>query len=168
MYRLSLVGQAIDADDFSAAGSILGGGASSDWVKNANVAFAKVGGGCFSVFLGWIWGFRFLREPILIQSCYFVLSRAVLQLSISSEEKGEVDAFNSSLGSLIASGELVGVSYEDHRQFKPCDSLWLSVYSLFTVANKDAETSKEAFVTSAGALEKWVILTGLAGKITGL
>ena len=105
---------------------------------------------------------------ILIQSCYFVLSRAVLQLSISSEEKGEVDAFNSSLGSLIASGELVGVSYEDHRQFKPCDSLWLSVYSLFTVANKDAETSKEAFVTSAGALEKWVILTGLAGKITGL
>ncbi|XP_078427933.1 chloroplast thylakoid lumen protein [Wolffia australiana] len=101
VYQLSKVGRAIDENDFSAAGAILGAGAGADWVKNANAAFSK--------------------------------------LSLSSEEKEQVDAFNSSLASLVTS-----------------------------VANKDAESSKEAFVTSASALEKWVISTGLVGEISGL
>ncbi|CAA7400198.1 unnamed protein product [Spirodela intermedia] len=101
VYKLSKVGQAIDGNDLSAAGTILGPNANADWMKNANAAFAK--------------------------------------LSSSSEEKNEVHAFNSSLASLITS-----------------------------VAKMDAESSKEAFVTSANALEKWVTLAGLVGEISGL
>ncbi|XP_028753922.1 thylakoid lumenal 16.5 kDa protein, chloroplastic [Neltuma alba] len=61
------------------------------------------------------------------------------KLSSSPEEKDEVDIFNSSLASLISS-----------------------------VAKKDVESSKIAFVSSASAFEKWTSLTGLFAQLKGL
>ncbi|XP_057966915.1 thylakoid lumenal 16.5 kDa protein, chloroplastic [Malania oleifera] len=101
IYKLSKVGQAIDNNDLSAAGSVLGASTNTDWVQNANKAFTK--------------------------------------LSSSPEEKTEVDVFNSSLASLISS-----------------------------VVRNDVESSKIAFVSSAGAVEKWTILTGLVEQLKGL
>ncbi|KAL3024572.1 hypothetical protein AAZX31_04G130800 [Glycine max] len=101
VYKLSAVGQALEKNDLSAAGSVLGGSTDADWVQRANIAFNK--------------------------------------LSSSSEEKTEVDAFNSSLASLISS-----------------------------VSKKDVESSKIAFVSSATAFEKWTSMTGLAAQLKGL
>ncbi|KAE9608358.1 hypothetical protein Lal_00025815 [Lupinus albus] len=101
VYKLSEVGQAIENNDLSTAGSVLGEGIDTDWVKKANIAFDK--------------------------------------LSSSPEEKTEVDTFNSSLASLISS-----------------------------VFKKDIESAKLAFVSSAGAFEKWTSLTGLAMQLKGL
>ncbi|KAA8523008.1 hypothetical protein F0562_009431 [Nyssa sinensis] len=64
---------------------------------------------------------------------------AFTKLSSSPEEKTEVDAFNSSLTSLISS-----------------------------VIQNDIEASKIAFVSSASAFEKWTALTGLVGQLKGL
>lgn len=64
---------------------------------------------------------------------------ALTKLSSSPEEKTEVDTFNSSLASLISS-----------------------------VARNDVESSKIAFVSSAGAFEKWTTLTGLVVQLKGL
>ncbi|KAF8393205.1 hypothetical protein HHK36_021446 [Tetracentron sinense] len=61
------------------------------------------------------------------------------KLSYSPEEKSEVDTFNSSLASLISS-----------------------------VTRNDVESSKQAFVSSASAFEKWTALTGLVGQLKGL
>lgn len=64
---------------------------------------------------------------------------AFSKLTSSPEEKAEVDVFNSSISELISS-----------------------------VAKKDMELSKIAFVSSASALEKWTALTGLVDKLKGL
>ncbi|XP_050378449.1 thylakoid lumenal 16.5 kDa protein, chloroplastic [Argentina anserina] len=64
---------------------------------------------------------------------------ALNKLSSSPEEQTEVDAFNSSLASLISS-----------------------------VTKNDQEASKLAFVASATAIEKWTALTGLVGQLKGL
>ncbi|KAM5547934.1 thylakoid lumenal 16.5 kDa protein, chloroplastic [Rosa sericea] len=64
---------------------------------------------------------------------------ALNKLSSSPEEQTEVDAFNSSLASLISS-----------------------------VTKNDVESSKLAFVSSASAIEKWTALTGLVGQLKGL
>ncbi|CAL0330492.1 unnamed protein product [Lupinus luteus] len=64
---------------------------------------------------------------------------ALTKLSSNPEEKAEVDAFNSSLASLISS-----------------------------VAQNDVESSKVAFVSSATAFEKWISLTGLVAQLKGL
>ncbi|KAK9947547.1 hypothetical protein M0R45_003166 [Rubus argutus] len=64
---------------------------------------------------------------------------ALNKLSSSPEEQTEVDAFNSSLASLISS-----------------------------VTRNDVESSKLAFVSSASAIEKWTALTGLVGQLKGL
>ncbi|KAL9683857.1 hypothetical protein QQ045_021284 [Rhodiola kirilowii] len=64
---------------------------------------------------------------------------AFIKLSSSSEERTEAEAFNSSIAKLITS-----------------------------VSQNDIQTSKQAFVSSATALEKWVSLTGLASQIKGL
>ncbi|OAY31706.1 thylakoid lumenal 16.5 kDa protein, chloroplastic isoform X2 [Manihot esculenta] len=101
VYKLSKVGQAIENNDLSTAGSVLGGSTNTDWVQKANIAFSK--------------------------------------LSSSTEEKKQVDTFNSSLSSLISS-----------------------------VTGKDIESSKLAFVSSATAFEKWTTLTGLFGQLKGL
>ncbi|KAM7511513.1 hypothetical protein LguiB_010388 [Lonicera macranthoides] len=101
IYKLSKVGQAIENNDLSAAGSVLGQSLDTDWVQKANSALTK--------------------------------------LSSSPEEKTEVDTFNSSLSSLISS-----------------------------VIQKDIEASKIAFVSSASAIEKWTISTGLVGQLKGL
>ncbi|XP_045829213.1 thylakoid lumenal 16.5 kDa protein, chloroplastic [Trifolium pratense] len=101
VYKLSEVGQAIEKNDLTSAGSVLGKGKDTDWVQKANIALNK--------------------------------------LSSSPEEQSEVDAFNSSLASLVSS-----------------------------VAQNDAESSKIAFVSSAAAFEKWTSLTGLVGKLKGL
>ncbi|PKA63194.1 Thylakoid lumenal 16.5 kDa protein, chloroplastic [Apostasia shenzhenica] len=61
------------------------------------------------------------------------------KLTLSPEEKSVVEAFNSSLATLISS-----------------------------VDKHDLELSKSAFVSSASALEKWVELTGLVGLLKGL
>lgn len=42
MYKLSAVGQALEKNDLSAAGSVLGGSTDADWVQRANIAFNKV------------------------------------------------------------------------------------------------------------------------------
>lgn len=101
VYKLSKVGQAIENNDLSTAVDVLGPNTGTDWVKNVNVAFAK--------------------------------------LSFSPEEKTEVDTFNSSLESLISS-----------------------------VGKSDMESARVAFVSSASALEKWIVLTGLVGQLKGL
>ncbi|KAJ4815613.1 Thylakoid lumenal 16.5 kDa protein [Rhynchospora pubera] len=67
------------------------------------------------------------------------VNKAFTKLSSSSEEKTEVDEFNSSLASLFTS-----------------------------VSKQDVEASKVAFVSSASALEKWIDLTGLNARIKGL
>ncbi|GER51617.1 thylakoid lumenal 16.5 kDa protein, partial [Striga asiatica] len=64
---------------------------------------------------------------------------ALNKLSSSNEEKTEVDAFNSSLVSLISS-----------------------------VSGNDIEGSKVAFVSCASALEKWTVLSGLVEQLKGL
>ncbi|GFZ20862.1 chloroplast thylakoid lumen protein [Actinidia rufa] len=64
---------------------------------------------------------------------------AFTKFSSSSEEKTEIDTFNTSLASLISS-----------------------------VVQKDIEASKLAFVSSASAFEKWTALTGLVGQLKGL
>ncbi|XP_010533150.1 PREDICTED: thylakoid lumenal 16.5 kDa protein, chloroplastic [Tarenaya hassleriana] len=101
VYKLSKVGQAIDNDDLSAAGSVLGGSTDTEWVKMVNTAFTK--------------------------------------LSSSPEEKTQVETFNSSLASLISS-----------------------------VNKNDIESSKQAFVSSADAFEKWTAMTGLLEQLRGL
>lgn len=100
VYKLSKVGQAIDSDDLTAAGDVLGPDSGAPWVQNVNAAFSK--------------------------------------FSSSTEEKSAVDSFNSSLASLITS-----------------------------VSKSDVQSSKSAFVSSATALEKWVSLAGLTGKLKG-
>lgn len=64
---------------------------------------------------------------------------AFSKLSSSSEEKTEIDLFNTSISKLISS-----------------------------VDNKDMDSSKVAFVSSALAFEKWTALTGLGDKLKGL
>ncbi|ESQ37917.1 hypothetical protein EUTSA_v10028953mg [Eutrema salsugineum] len=64
---------------------------------------------------------------------------AFTKLSTSPEENTEVETFNSSLASLITS-----------------------------VNKNDIESSKLAFVSSAGAFEKWTALTGLLGQLKGI
>ncbi|XP_010422577.1 PREDICTED: thylakoid lumenal 16.5 kDa protein, chloroplastic [Camelina sativa] len=64
---------------------------------------------------------------------------AFTKLSTSPEENTEVEAFNSSLASLITS-----------------------------VNKNDIESSKLAFVSSAGAFEKWTTLTGVLEQLKGL
>ncbi|KAL9224449.1 hypothetical protein vseg_000478 [Gypsophila vaccaria] len=61
------------------------------------------------------------------------------KLSENAEEKAEADSFNASISQLISS-----------------------------VGNKDTESSKLAFVSSATAFENWTALTGLAGLLKGL
>ncbi|KAE9601807.1 hypothetical protein Lalb_Chr13g0301741 [Lupinus albus] len=101
VYKLSKVGEAIENNDLTKAGSVLGKGTDTDWVQKATTALTK--------------------------------------LSSSPEEKSEVEAFNSSLASLISS-----------------------------VAQNDVESSKVAFVSSASAFEKWISLTGLVAQLKGL
>ncbi|CAL9111340.1 unnamed protein product [Musa acuminata var. zebrina] len=67
------------------------------------------------------------------------VNAAFAKLSTSPEEKTEVDNFNSSLTSLFTS-----------------------------VGDRDIESSKLAFVSSASALEKWVGFAGLVGQLKGL
>jgi hypothetical protein len=43
----------------------------------------------------------------------------------------------------------------------------LSCLHLAAVNNRDAESSKSAFVSSATALEKWIVLAGLGGQLKG-
>ncbi|XP_030514762.1 thylakoid lumenal 16.5 kDa protein, chloroplastic [Rhodamnia argentea] len=64
---------------------------------------------------------------------------ALTKLTVSPEEKTEVDTFNSSVASLISS-----------------------------VTRKDIESSKVAFITSASAFERWTTLTGLVEVLKGL
>lgn len=64
---------------------------------------------------------------------------AFTKLTSSPEEKSEVDEFNSSISQLISS-----------------------------VAKKDMDSSKIAFVSSASAFEKWTALTGLNDRLKGL
>ncbi|KNA13127.1 hypothetical protein SOVF_119550 [Spinacia oleracea] len=64
---------------------------------------------------------------------------AFTKLSLDAEEKEEVDMFNTSISKLIS-----------------------------TVALKDVESSKVAFVSSASAFEKWTALTGLNGVLKGI
>ncbi|KAH7546371.1 hypothetical protein FEM48_Zijuj01G0193500 [Ziziphus jujuba var. spinosa] len=66
-------------------------------------------------------------------------NKAFIKLSSSPEEKSQVDTFNTSLASLIAS-----------------------------VTRNDVESSKIAFVSSASAFEQWTTLTGLLGQLKGL
>ncbi|KAF7103262.1 hypothetical protein CFC21_104268 [Triticum aestivum] len=66
------------------------------------------------------------------------VNAAFSKFSSSSEEKSAVDSFNSSLSSLFTS-----------------------------VSKSDINSSKSAFVSSATALEKWVELAGLTGKLKG-
>ncbi|KAB5551920.1 hypothetical protein DKX38_009231 [Salix brachista] len=82
VYKMSKVGQAIDKNDLSTAGSVLGGSTDTDWVQKANIAFTK-------------------HDSFLINSDYF--GTISLQLSSSPDEKTQVDTFNSSLASLISS-----------------------------------------------------------------
>ncbi|KAJ6363226.1 hypothetical protein OIU78_003413 [Salix suchowensis] len=42
VYKLSKVGQAIDKNDLSTAGSVLGGSTDTEWVQKANIAFTKL------------------------------------------------------------------------------------------------------------------------------
>lgn len=42
MYKLSEVGQAIEQNDLTSAGSVLGKGKDADWVQKANIALNKV------------------------------------------------------------------------------------------------------------------------------
>lgn len=42
VYKLSKVGQAIENNDLPAAGSVLGKGTDTEWVKTVNLAFTKV------------------------------------------------------------------------------------------------------------------------------
>ncbi|CAN6455155.1 unnamed protein product [Victoria cruziana] len=42
VYKLSEVGQAIDSNDLSAAGAVLGPNTESEWIKNAGAAFNKL------------------------------------------------------------------------------------------------------------------------------
>ncbi|KAF7806402.1 Thylakoid lumenal 16.5 kDa protein, chloroplastic [Senna tora] len=42
VYNLSKVGQAIENNDLSTAGSVLGGSTNTDWVQKANIAFDKL------------------------------------------------------------------------------------------------------------------------------
>lgn len=42
MYKLSEVGQAIENNDLTKAGSVFGKGADTDWVQKANIALNKV------------------------------------------------------------------------------------------------------------------------------
>ncbi|KAJ6741978.1 THYLAKOID LUMENAL 16.5 KDA PROTEIN CHLOROPLASTIC [Salix viminalis] len=42
VYKMSKVGQAIDKNDLSTAGSVLGGSTDTDWVQKANIAFTKL------------------------------------------------------------------------------------------------------------------------------
>ncbi|CAN8248021.1 unnamed protein product [Cochlearia groenlandica] len=67
------------------------------------------------------------------------VNAAFTKLSSGPEENTEVEAFNSSLASLITS-----------------------------VNKNDIESSKLAFVSSASAFEKWSTLTGLLGQLKGI
>ncbi|KAI3928687.1 hypothetical protein MKW98_024288 [Papaver atlanticum] len=67
------------------------------------------------------------------------VNEAFAKLSSSAEEKTEVDTFNSSLSTLISS-----------------------------VTQNDINSAKTAFLSSAVALEKWTVLTGLVGQLKGI
>ncbi|KFK30856.1 hypothetical protein AALP_AA6G034100 [Arabis alpina] len=67
------------------------------------------------------------------------VNSAFTKLSSTTEENTEVEAFNSSLASLITS-----------------------------VNKNDIESSKLAFVSSASAFEKWTTLTGLLEQLKGV
>ncbi|XP_051152330.1 thylakoid lumenal 16.5 kDa protein, chloroplastic [Andrographis paniculata] len=67
------------------------------------------------------------------------VNAAMNKLSYSKDEKAEVDAFSSSLESLISS-----------------------------VSKNDIEASKVAFVLSASSFERWTALSGLADQLKGL
>lgn len=67
------------------------------------------------------------------------VNEAFAKLSSSPEEKTEVDTFNSSLSTLISS-----------------------------VTQNDINSAKTAFLSSAVALEKWTVLTGLVGQLKGI
>ncbi|WOK93575.1 hypothetical protein Cni_G02275 [Canna indica] len=67
------------------------------------------------------------------------VNAAFTKLSSSPEEETEADNFNSSLASLFSS-----------------------------VGDRDMESSKLAFVSSASALEKWIETSGLVGQLKGL
>jgi hypothetical protein len=43
----------------------------------------------------------------------------------------------------------------------------LSCHLLVAVSNRDAESSKSAFVSSATALEEWIASAGLGGQLKG-
>ncbi|MCL7041225.1 hypothetical protein MKW94_017197 [Papaver nudicaule] len=64
---------------------------------------------------------------------------AFTKLSSSAEEKTEIDTFNSSLSTLISS-----------------------------VTQNDIKSAKTAFLSSAVALEKWTVLTGLVAQLKGI
>lgn len=93
VYKLSKVGQAIENNDLSTAGSVLGGSTNTDWVQKANIAFSKVN------MVNIVLSFKLLSTC----DCFCVICP---QLSSSTEEKKQVDTFNSSLSSLISSGGL--------------------------------------------------------------
>ncbi|KAK7319168.1 hypothetical protein RJT34_03886 [Clitoria ternatea] len=42
VYKLSEIGQALEKNDLSTAGSVLGGSTNTEWVQRANIAFNKV------------------------------------------------------------------------------------------------------------------------------
>ncbi|KAI3973954.1 hypothetical protein MKX01_030530 [Papaver californicum] len=67
------------------------------------------------------------------------VNEAFAKLSSSAEEKTEVDTFNSSLSTLISS-----------------------------VTQNDIKSAQTAFLSSAVALEKWTVLTGLVGQLKGI
>jgi hypothetical protein len=91
-----------------------------------------------------------------------------------------VDSFNSSLASLITSGTFVIAGRTTWFQFQASIlsldfsiayflgvSTDLSCLHLAAVNNRDAESSKSAFVSSATALEKWIVSAGLGGQLKG-
>lgn len=93
VYKLSKVGQAIEKNDLSAASSVLGQNTDADWVQKVNSALNKV------VFFPFKHIFSF---TLSMCTEYF----ALLQFSGSDEEKSEIDSFNSSLSSLVSSGNV--------------------------------------------------------------
>lgn len=100
VYKLSKVGQAIDNNDFSTASSILGPNTSTDWIQNANVAFTKV------MFPSPI-GFLIFFFGLVSWQLFICWNLGLPQLSSSPEEKTEVNTFNTSMASLISSGEQI-------------------------------------------------------------
>lgn len=95
VYKLSKVGQAIEKNDLSAASSVLGQNTDADWLQKVNSALNKV---VFFLILS----STFFLSHWSMSTEYF----ALLQFSGSDEEKSEIDSFNSSLSSLVSSGNV--------------------------------------------------------------